>query len=145
METLRNECKKLDANADALEEEIYRLQQERDDFLNTLAQKNALLLDKDSKVEELSSSVNTLEITLKKMKAQFQAKLKVLKETQSGPRSPDEVSLIRFLFSELIPHESSISSFRESLLMVRPRMHLLLQVKMIMLVWFLHWEMKLIK
>jgi len=82
----------LEAKTQVLEEEVARLLAEKDDLSRTIAEKDALLLSEESKIAELTSSSEKLETTLKKLKIQFQSKLKALKEKQN--QTEEAVSLL---------------------------------------------------
>lgn len=77
---------RLDKRAEELEEDVWRLEAEKEKLLKTISQKNAIISENEVKVDELNSSMNRQDIMLKKLKAQFQAKLKSLKEkhTETG-------------------------------------------------------------
>ena len=92
---------RLHSKAEELEEDIWRLQADKENLLKSITEKDAIILEKEDKIEELNSSVTKQDLTLKKMKIQFQAKLKALKEKQpeSQSQSPNDVSFKELLIT----------------------------------------------
>jgi len=90
--------KRLDSKAEELEEDIWRLQADKENLLKSIVEKDAIILENEGKIEELNSSVTKQDLTLRKMKAQFQAKLKALKQKQPESQSPNEVWSTRIIY-----------------------------------------------
>lgn len=82
MDNLRNEMETMRVDFNKTNDELAHAQFETERLLQAIAEKDTVIAEKEAKIEELKTSTAKHETTLKKMKAQFQTKLKTMKEKQ---------------------------------------------------------------
>lgn len=80
---LRVEIDSLTSQLNGMEGEVWRLEAEKEQLMKNKWDKDALISENEIEIQKLNSSISKQDATLKKMKVQFQTKLKALKDHQS--------------------------------------------------------------